>query len=85
MSSAEQPDVGAWMGLLALISIVIGTAIAAGGTAFSALTVDLTTERERPRVLSVVWGMRLLGVLFGTVLVNKLFGQPVARRPAEMT
>ena len=74
MSSAEQPDVGAWIGLLALISIAIGTAIAAGGTAFSALIVDLTTERERPRVLSVVWGMRLLGVLFGTVLVNKLFG-----------
>ena len=74
MSSAEQPDVGAWIGLLALISIAIGTAIAAGGTAFSALIVDLTTERERPRVLSVVWGMRLLGVLLGTVLVNKLFG-----------
>ena len=74
MSSSEQPDVGAWIGLLALISIATGTAVSAGGTAFNALIVDLTTERERPRVLSVVWGMRLLGVLLGTVLVNKLFG-----------
>ena len=74
MPSAEQPFFGAWMGLLTLISIAIGTAVAAGGTAFSALIVDLTTDRERPRVLSVVWGMRLLGVLLGTALVNRIFG-----------
>ena len=74
MPYAGQPDVGAWIGLLALISIATGTAVSAGGTAFSALIIDLTTERERPRVLSVVWGMRLLGVLFGTVLVNQIFG-----------
>ncbi len=74
MQSADQPDVGAWIGLLALISTAIGTAIAAGGTAFSALIVDLTTEQERPRVLSVVWGMRLLGVLLGTLFVNHIFG-----------
>ena len=52
----------------------IGTAIAAGGTAFSALIADRNMEAERPRVLSVVWGMRLLGVLLGSVLVNQVFG-----------
>ena len=36
--------------------------------------VDLTSERERPRVLSVVWGMRLLGVLLGSAFVARLFG-----------
>ena len=51
------------IGLLILAFIGIGTAIAAGGTAFSALIGDRTTETERPRVLSVVWGMRLLGVM----------------------
>ena len=50
------------MGLLILLFVGIGTAIAAGGTAFSALIADRTTEAERPRVLSVVWGMRLLRV-----------------------
>lgn len=74
MPLADQSFLGGWIGLLLLISIATGAAIAAGGTAFSALTVDLTTEQERPRVLSVVWGMRLLGVLFGTVLVNQIFG-----------
>ena len=71
---ASQTFGGGWIALLVLISIATGAAIAAGGTAFSALIVDLTTERERPRVLSVVWGMRLLGVLLGTVLVNQMFG-----------
>ena len=58
--------------------MAIGTAIAAGGTAFSALIADRTTEAERPRVLSVVWGMRLLGVLLGSVLVNQVFGSACA-------
>ena len=61
----------------------IGTAIAAGGTAFSALIADRTTEAERPPVLSVVWGMRLLGVLLGSVLVNQVCGRPVRLMPVE--
>ena len=49
------------MALLILVFVGIGTAIAAGGTAFSALIADRTTEAERPLVLSVVclachWG-----------------------------
>ena len=66
------------MALLILVFVGIGTAIAAGGTAFSALIADRTTEAERPRVLSVVWGMRLLGVLLGSVLVNQVFGSACA-------
>ena len=66
------------MGLLILVFVGIGTEIAAGGTAFSALIADRTTEAERPRVLSVVWGMRLLGVLLGSVLVNQVFGSACA-------
>ena len=74
ISLSSQPCVGAWVGLLMVISIDLGTAISAGGTAFSSLVVDLTSERERPRVLSVVWGMRLLGVLLGSAFVARLFG-----------
>ena len=64
-----------WIALLTAIFIGIGTAVSAGGTAFSALIVDLTTERERTRLLSVVWSLRLLGVLLTTGFVNRLFGQ----------
>ena len=66
------------IGLLILVFVGIGTAIAAGGTAFSALIADRTTEADRPRVLSVVWGMRLLGVLLGSVLVNQVVGSACA-------
>ena len=41
-----------WIALLTVVFIGIGTAVSAGGTAFSALIVDLTTERERTRLLS---------------------------------
>ena len=66
------------MVLLILVFVRIGTTIAAGGTAFSALIADRTTEAERPRVLSVVWGMRLLGMMLGSVLVNQVFGSACA-------
>ena len=59
---------------LVVIFAAVGTAIAAGTNAFSALLADRTSEKERPRVLSVVWAMRLLGVVLGTVLVNQVFG-----------
>ena len=44
------------MGLLILAFIGIGTAIAAAGTAFSALIADRTTEAERPRCW-LVWSV----------------------------
>ena len=72
------------LGLLILVFVGIGIAIAAGGTAFSALIADRTTEAERSRVLSVVWGMRLLGVLLGSVLVNQVFGTAVRLMPAAL-
>lgn len=70
----NQPFVGVWIEVLMLIFLALGTAISAGGRAFSALIVDLTSERERPRVLSVVWGMRLLGVLLSSAFVTRIFG-----------
>ena len=56
------------IGLLILAFIEIATAIAATGTAFSALIADRTTEAERPRVLaglerlSLVTPLLLLGL-----------------------
>ena len=49
-------------------------AVSAGGTASSALVVDLTSERHCTRVLAVVWSLRLIGVLLCSALVNQLFG-----------
>ena len=78
-----QSFVGARVGLLMLIAIALGTAISAGGTVFFSLVVDLTSERERPRVLSVVWGMRLLGVLLGSNFVARLLGAACEERASR--
>ena len=74
MESAGTANLSWLILLLTAVFVAIGMAIAAGVTALSALIADRTTEEERPKVLSVVWGMRLLGVLFGSVLVNRVFG-----------
>ena len=50
------------MGLLILVLVGIGTAIAAGGTAFSALIADRTTEAERPLLLLGLGVVSVFGV-----------------------
>ena len=61
----------------------IGTAIAAGGTAFSALIADRTTEAERPRVLAGLERLSLLTplLLLGLGMVS-VFG--VERRTTDL-
>ena len=77
---------GLLIGLLILVFVAIGTAIAAGGTAFSALIADRTTEAERPWVLSVVWGMRLLGVASVFGVEHRITGLtvPVGSEPPDV-
>ena len=56
MESAGTANLSWLILLLTAVFVAIGMAIAAGGTALSALIADRTTEEERPKVLSVVWG-----------------------------
>ena len=56
MESAGTANLSWLILLLTAVFFAIGMAIAAGGTALSALIADRTTEEERPKVLSVVWG-----------------------------
>lgn len=53
MDSPQRSAMAGWLALLVLISMGIGTAIAAAGTAFSALVADLSSEQERLRVPSL--------------------------------
>ena len=78
LQNGPQSAATGWIVLLVVVFVGIGAAVSAGGTAFSALIIDLTSERDRPRLLSVVWSLRLVGVLFGTVLVNRVFGSACA-------
>ena len=70
--------------LLTLVFTAIGTAIAAGGTAFSTLVADRTSDDERPQVLSLVWGMRLFGVLLAVFWSTRCSAVPARLVPAPL-
>jgi BCD family chlorophyll transporter-like MFS transporter len=54
--------------LTALIFLVFGFGIYSAGTAYLSLLADLTTEERRPRAVSIVWSMMMIGILAGVFL-----------------
>jgi len=64
--------------LLALLFLGYGTAISASATPFAALLVDVTEERERPMLVSIVWTMLTVGIVVGAVLASRFLGSACA-------
>ncbi len=54
--------------LTALIFLLFGFGIYSAGTAYLSLLADLTSEQQRPRAVSIVWSMMMLGILAGVFL-----------------
>ena len=64
--------------LLTLLFLAYGTAISASATPFAALLVDVTEERERPVLVSIVWTMLTVGIVVGAVLASRFLGSACA-------
>jgi BCD family chlorophyll transporter-like MFS transporter len=64
--------------LLTLLFLAYGMAIAASATPFAALLVDVTEERERPVLVSIVWTMLTVGIVVGAVLASRFLGSACA-------
>ena len=64
--------------LLALVFLLYGTAISASSTPFAALLVDVTNERERPALVSVVWSMLTVGIVVGAIVASRFLGSACA-------
>ncbi|MDA0292037.1 MAG: BCD family MFS transporter [Cyanobacteria bacterium] len=64
--------------LLALVFLLYGTAISASSTPFAALLVDITNERERPALVSVVWSMLTVGIVVGAIVASRFLGSACA-------
>jgi BCD family chlorophyll transporter-like MFS transporter len=64
--------------LLTLLFLAYGTAISASATPFAALLVDVTEERERPMLVSIVWTMLTVGIVVGAVLASRFLGSACA-------
>ncbi|WP_295534819.1 BCD family MFS transporter [Synechococcus sp. UW140] len=64
--------------LLAFVFLLYGTAISASSTPFAALLVDITNERERPALVSVVWSMLTVGIVVGAIVASRFLGSACA-------
>lgn len=62
-----------WSSLLALIMTIYGLAVSSSSTPFTALLVDITEEERRPKLISIVWSMLMVGIVIGGVSGKKIF------------
>ena len=64
--------------LLAVVFLLYGIAISASSTPFAALLVDVSTEKQRPVLVSIVWSMLMLGIVVGAILLSSFLGSSCA-------
>ncbi len=57
------------IGLCILFSLY-GLAISMATTPYLALVIDLTTEKERPRAIGVIWCMLTIGIVVGAIAIS---------------
>ena len=64
--------------ILAVVFLFYGLAISASSTPFAALLVDVSTEKQRPALVSVVWSMLMVGIVAGAILLSAFLGSSCA-------
>ena len=64
--------------VLAVVFLFYGIAISASSTPFAALLVDVSTEKQRPALVSVVWSMLMVGIVAGAILLSAFLGSSCA-------
>ena len=60
--------------VLTVVMLAFGLAISASSTPFAALLVDLSTERQRPTLVSIVWSMLMVGIVIGGLSLSRFLG-----------
>jgi BCD family chlorophyll transporter-like MFS transporter len=58
------------MGLTALLSLIFavyGLAVSSSSTPFTALLVDISDEKERSKLVAIVWSMLMVGIVIGGI------------------
>lgn len=69
--------------ILALVFLLYGLAISASSTPFAALLVDISTEKQRPALVSIVWSMLMVGIVAGAILLSSFLGSSCASAQLE--
>lgn len=61
-----------WTAILACFLAFYGLATSASSTPFTALLVDISEERNRSKIVAVVWSMLMVGIVIGGITGNAL-------------
>ena len=69
--------------VLAVVFLFYGLAISASSTPFAALLVDVSTEKQRPALVSVVWSMLMVGIVAGAIVLSAFLGSSCASAGIE--
>ena len=56
--------------LLCLLFSLYGLAVSLATTPYLALVIDLTTEKERPQAVGVIWCMLTIGIVVGAIAIS---------------
>ncbi|MCT7967855.1 BCD family MFS transporter [Laspinema sp. D1] len=72
-----------WAGGLALAFGIYGLALSASSTPFAALLVDVSDEDNRPKLVSIVWSMLMVGIIVGAIVSSGLLKQITLDTPIE--
>ncbi|MBO0351688.1 BCD family MFS transporter [Phormidium pseudopriestleyi FRX01] len=72
-----------WAGVLALAFSIYGVALSASSTPFAALLVDVSDEDNRPKLVSIVWSMLMVGIIVGAIVSSGLLKQISLDTPIE--
>ncbi len=63
-----------------LLFLLMGAGMYTAGTAYLSLVTDLTEPEERGRVVSIIWGMMMVGILGGVFLGTRMLMQYTPER-----
>lgn len=72
-----------WAGVLALAFGIYGLALSLSSTPFAALLVDVSDEDNRPKLVSIVWSMLMVGIIVGAIVSSGLLKQITLDTPIE--
>jgi BCD family chlorophyll transporter-like MFS transporter len=72
-----------WAGVLALVYGIYGLALSASSTPFAALLVDVSDEDNRPKLVSIVWSMLMVGIIIGAIISSVLLKDVTLDTPIE--
>lgn len=82
-STGWSPVTSLWAGLLALAFGIYGLALSLSSTPFAALLVDVSDEDNRPKLVSIVWSMLMVGIIIGAIVSSGLLKQITLDTPIE--